>query len=80
MSILVKYIKRMGSDTRKHQLINQLNTNSKLIVIINDESRVSSTEMMNRVSLDIMFPPLGAKIITEDQPLVAGRSFSSSKI
>ena len=28
----------------------------------------------NRVSLDIMFPPLGAKIITEDQPLVAGRS------
>ena len=42
--------------------------------------RVSSTEMMNRVSLDIMFPPLGAKIITEDQPLVAGRSFSSSKI
>ena len=29
---------------------------------------------LNRVSLDIMFPPLGAKIITEDQPLVAGRS------
>jgi len=28
------------------------------------------------VSLDIMFPPLGAKIITEDQPLVAGREYS----
>jgi len=28
------------------------------------------------VSLDIMFPPLGAKIITEDQPLVAGREYN----